>query len=407
MTNIAITGATGLVGRHLIFEIIQQNLHQLENIRLFILGRNNEKHSLEQRFTDIIASEGFSYWNLDPTEYDKIFCFLENQVKYIHTHLEAHIPIVDPSELAQIKETPIDYFFHLAALPDLRNTPATEQRVMQANFLGTKRLLELLAKCQIKEFDYIGTAFVCGKTSGKILPTYLNPTQDFNNPYEKSKLLAELAVKEFSQKHNIRCRYFRPGIVCGRLLHKPLGHAHKFDVFYEIFAFLYMEKLRILKSTDRFFETPVNLNLRLVFDPESSANIVPVDYLVKVLYQVCVQNPPDDHFHLVHEKNTNFQVFLDATLEVMNISGVQQVHEIPKDVSPIERLYHSRVGAIFNPYLNSKPKIFDTSNLQIVLQKGNLKCPPLSAENIKILMRYATQKKFGMDTHKILRRVKK
>jgi len=406
MINIAITGATGLLGRHLLFEIIKQHLSDLDNLNIFILGRHTTEQSLETRIVDIIASEGFSYWDIEPSEYDKVLNFIDNNLYYIHTHLEGQIPIADPSEYALLLDTPIDHFFHLAALPDLRNNATTEQRVMQANFYGTKRLLELVAKCHIKEFDYVGTAFVCGKTSGRIMPNYLNPVSAFNNPYEESKLLAERAVMEYSEQYGVRCRYFRPGIVCGRLLEKPAGHAHKFDVFYEIFAFLFMEKVRVMKTADRFFETPVSLDLRLVFDPSSGANIVPVDYLVKVMYQVCLQNPDDTHFHLVHEQNINFQKFLDATLTVMNISGVRQVTNVPTDITPTERLYHSRIGAIFNPYLNSKPKIFDTSNLQSILKNSGLTCPELTDDKVQTIMRYATNKQFGLDIEKIIRKVK-
>ena len=59
--RIAITGATGLLGRNLLFEILKNNLRNLDNLQIFILGRSHEGCSLNQRLSDIILNDGLEY----------------------------------------------------------------------------------------------------------------------------------------------------------------------------------------------------------------------------------------------------------------------------------------------------------------------------------------------------------
>ena len=52
--RIALTGVTGLLGRNLLFEFIRQHEHDLDNLEIFILGRNGrEKSLLVERSWDV------------------------------------------------------------------------------------------------------------------------------------------------------------------------------------------------------------------------------------------------------------------------------------------------------------------------------------------------------------------
>ena len=145
MATFALTGVTGLVGSHLLFEIIKQNVHQLNRTRILLLGRDEEEGSLRERVAEIFRQGGYSYLGdavYDPAE---LTHFLSHQVICIHFPLdrEEALPAADWQAL---RGTPIDFFFHLAALPDLRNRPETEVSVMNVNFAGTQRVLDLGAR---------------------------------------------------------------------------------------------------------------------------------------------------------------------------------------------------------------------------------------------------------------------
>lgn len=60
--RIVITGATGLIGRNLLFEIIKQNMAALDNWEIIILGRGKNEESLEKRISDIINLDGIDYF---------------------------------------------------------------------------------------------------------------------------------------------------------------------------------------------------------------------------------------------------------------------------------------------------------------------------------------------------------
>lgn len=393
-----------MVGSHLLFEIIKQNVHQLSRTRILLLGRDKgEGESLRERVAEIFRQGGYSY--LGDAVYDPagLAHFLHHQLVYIHLPLDREITL-PAAHWQALRETPIDFFFHLAALPDLRNRPETEANVMNVNFVGTQRVLDLVGRCEVKEFGFVSTAFVCGRHGGYLSPDFLNPAGEFNNPYEKSKMLAERTVREFATRSTVRCRVFRPSIVCGRLTEQPLGYVSKFDVFYQLFGFFYLLKARL--DGGRPGERITNLRLRAVFAPESSANFVPVDYLVKLLYQICRQNAEGDSFHLVHEKNSGFQDFLAAAAEEMGITGVDGVSEEPAQKTAEEQLYYGRLGGLFEAYLNAPPKIFDTRNEQSIIRQAGLHCPEMHSQNIKILIRYAMQQQFGLDLPKVLAKMR-
>ena len=403
MTTYALTGATGLVGSHLVFEIIKQNLDRLGQIRILVMGRPKAGKSLHERMVDLFKQSGYSY--LGPADYDpkELADFFKHGLVCLDLALDQPAGI-SPTALQTLRRYPVDYLFHLAALPDLRDRPETEAKVMEVNHTGTRRLLELVRSCEVKEFDYIGTAFVCGKLGGRITPDFLNPDAQFNNPYEESKLLAELAVREFAANSDVRCRLFRPSIVCGRLIEAPLGYVSKFDVFYQLFGFFHLLQNLLEGSNPKNGVT--DLQLRTVFAPDSSANFVPVDYLVKLLYQVCHQNAPGDSFHLVNEKNSRYRDFLSAAADEMGITGIREVDEVPFDQTFSEQLFYSRIGGLFEAYLNAPPKLFDTSNEQLVIQKAGLHCPEMDATAIRRLIRYAVGENFGMQMDKVIAKLK-
>jgi len=407
--RIAITGSTGLLGRHLFFEILKQRQAGKlpENLKIFLLGRSNAAQSFAERMRKAFQEEGLSYLGLTA---DAPLTLFEAHVHALEADLDTEKLLLSPEEdLKKLQEKPLDFFFHLAALPDLRNSPKTAEKVQKFNVEGTKNTLALLQDIEVKEFSYIGTAYICGTQSGKITPDFQNPADSFRNPYERSKRDGERLVRAYSQETGQRCRYFRPSIVCGRLLEQPLGHTHKFDVFYEIFGFFFAEKVRQLGSLKAAMTQPVHIPLRAAFAPGTTANIVPVDYLAKLLWAISVDEEAKDteSFHLVHPENVKLRDFLAASSEALHITGIEAVTEKPEVLNLTEKLYYSRAGELLTGYLTSEPVEFDCELPQKIGQKIGLHCPPMSDENIKTLMQYAMQKGFGLDFERLAKRFAK
>ena len=68
--RIAITGAAGLVGRTLLFEVIKQNMDHLQTLEVFILGRGNAGQSIERRMQDILLEDGAAYLSLGRDDWE-------------------------------------------------------------------------------------------------------------------------------------------------------------------------------------------------------------------------------------------------------------------------------------------------------------------------------------------------
>jgi len=394
--RVAITGATGLLGRNLLFEIIKQNLDNLDSLKIFILGRNKFGVNIRQRVRQILLDDGFSYLSLSGERAEEVNTRLEDVITCIEADLDEHKMDIRPGDLGQLKAAPIDLFFHVAALTDFRNAPNVIDALKRTNFHGTQQVLELASSLEVGEFCYVGTAYSCGETSGDIAPDLIDQSKKFRNPYEKTKLEAELLVRDLFRKTGKRCRYFRPSTICGRLIEPPLGAINKFDVFYSWAAFFLHMKLKRLGTWKDKYTDPVDLDLRICYSPDSGLNIVPADYAAKVMYQVCVQGDPGESYHLVNEQETPHSVYIPNMLKTLNIRGTKKTDRVPEEMNGLERFYYKTVGRVFTPYITSGPMLFSTKNLRKVLDRAGLSCPAVEDERFSLLMERAKERDFGV-----------
>lgn len=399
--RIAITGATGLVGRNLLLEIIKQNLDNLQDLHLLILGKGKNKRTLQQRIEDILLTEGPLYIGSDRLTKNDLLRLSRENVSYIELQLNRPDMGITDDEYRVLHQVPIDFFFHSAGVTDFRHAPEAVRVLETVNLHGTKLMTELTKTLKVGEFCYVSTAYACGKTYGDIQPDYVNLDQGFRNPYERIKLEAEIVVRAFQQQTGIKCRYFRPSTICGRLIEHELGATPKFDVFYLWAAFFLRWKMKLLNNGTAvdLFETPLEMDLRFWGNREGGLNIVPVDYVAKAMVEVCLQNAPGESFHLVGDQETMHLDYTAGILESLNISGPRFVDTEPTNLNRIESFYYKTVGKIFMPYAIQDPIYFLTDNLTAVTQKANLTCPPIDRENLEILLNYAKKHQFGLSVN--------
>jgi len=395
--RIAITGATGLLGRNLLFEIIKQNLSNLDNIEVLVLGRSKGNLTIEERMHQIIVEDGISYLSLNDKKIVKrVEEYYKNGIKYIHGDLDEEKLSIGEGDFKVLKNAPIDFFFHIAAFTDFRDTPNVVMALKRTNIYGTQQILDLIATINVKQLCYVSTAYACGEKSGIIEPDYIDFNQTFRNPYELTKLEAEILVRNFTRRTGIRCRYFRPSTICGRLIEQPLGAVNKFDVFYSWVAFFLRIKLKSIMSQKDKYITPIKMDMRICYNMKSGLNIVPADYAAKIMYQVCLQDDSGENYYLVNNNETPHSLYVPLMLETLNIGGARHVDRVPDDMNILEKLYYRTAGKVFTPYVTSEPMLFNTQNLTKVLSKSKISCPPIDKMNFKILMEYAKKSDFGI-----------
>lgn len=305
-------------------------------------------------------------------------------------------PDVD-SLVKAIGPKPIDGFFHIAALLDFRDANWVKEKLKISNVEGTRHVLKIAKALNIGAFAYVGSAYSCGNASGLLEPDHVNfaPVGGFRNPYEVTKLEAEVMVRDYAEKFRVPCYIFRPSTIAGRLMEPMLGSVPKFDVFYACAAFLLKVKVKKLGTPEERFVKRTSLEIRIQVNESSGLNIVPADFCAKAMIAAWRENHPGS-YHLANERETPHLLYCPAILNVLGIDGTLLVGEKPVDQNKLETLYYNTVGKIYTPYTICDPMLFDTSNLQPILDRAGLRCPPVDKDNFAVLMQYAANRDFGM-----------
>ena len=154
--------------------------------------------------------------------------------------------------------------YHLAALYDLS---VARDVAMRVNVQGTERVLHFAAQCpQLERLHYVSTCYVSGRHPGVFHESDLDVGQTFNNRYEETKYLAEVAVRRM-MRAGLPATIYRPSIVVGDSV---TGATQKYDGPYFAMQWLLRQK--------RVAIMPV------VGRPASTEfNIVPRDFVVDAI----------------------------------------------------------------------------------------------------------------------------
>jgi len=394
--RVAITGATGVLGRNLLFELIKRRISCLDSLEIFVLGRGNGAADGHSRVRRMILRDGLAYLAAGRGASREIMRFVEQRIRSVEADLNRPQLGVRREDRRCLGAAPIDYFFHSAALTDLRNTRAARQRLHAVNVEGTKHVLSLASSLEIREFCNVASAYCCGIATGGVPPDSVSVDQGFRNPYEESKLRGEIAVRQFAAKTGTRCRYFRPSVLCGRLIEQPLGAISKFGVFYAMGAFILRMKASMLPEGADVHREPVRLDMRGCCDLDGGLNVVPVDYAAKLMVELCLSDDPGESYHIVSDSDTAYRRLASVLLRSLNVTLGRISRHVPADRNRVERLYYRTVGGILTPYCVSAPMSFDTVSTEQAARKGRLRCPPLDEVGLNTLIAYALKQNFGL-----------
>jgi nucleoside-diphosphate-sugar epimerase len=376
----------------MLFELFAQQLPRLEDLDLLLLGRDKADTPLRERVKAEFAPMVPDYFS--PEQLARIHDFLDHRAHYIDIDLQQERLGLKDDDYRKLAAAPIDFFFHVAALTDFRDLPIVVETLRRTNVEGTRYILELVATLTVREFDYVSSAYTCGVTTGVIQPNYVNAHQAFRNPYEYSKLQAEIRARLFESRTGTRCRYFRPSTICGRLHTPPLGMTNKFDVFYAIGAFFLGVKLQSIPWEERYRQ-PLRLDFRALYSLAAGLNIVPVDFVAKAMLAVCFSDDAGSDYHLVNETETPHSLYVPMMLAALQVEGVTRVDTMPDNLNDVEAMYYARVGKIYTPYVTSAPILFNTDSIRPVLERAGLQCPTIDADRFRLLMHYAREHDFG------------
>lgn len=366
--NCLLTGATGIIGSHILFDWIRKALVEKTVDHLFLVIRGN-KLTAEQRLIAILTS------NSRPAFLNAFT--LEECLKKV-TVISIDLTSIKKADL---EEYHFDTVIHCAGSTNLLNTSESKEKSHTQNYLVTKNILQNLPN-KVDRFLYISTAYSFGIQNKKV-DDKINSYQvtNFRNPYEKSKYQSECYVKEVCEQKGIHAQILRPSIICGRLLDRPFFETPKFDVFYSWPIFLD-------KYAKQFKDT-----FRIWIDKQSGLNIVPVDFVSKaVLYAFL--HPEIKELNIVNPKQILHKDYVGSVLESFNINSYEYAEEKPENQSVFEQLYYKSIGSLFEKYISIPDLQFKPEQIIKLIEQLQLDITLGVHENFMNLINFSVEKKF-------------
>ncbi|MGH7169014.1 MAG: SDR family oxidoreductase [Gemmataceae bacterium] len=366
--SLLLTGATGLLGRYLLRDLLAAGR------RVGVLIRGDHQRSAAERLDELLAfaSESLGHQLPCPT-------LLEGDLRAPGLGLGT----AERSWLGREAETVI----HAAAY--VAYHPAPEGEPWETNVNGTYRLLDLCRSLGVTEVHHVSTAFLCGDRRGTVYEHELDIGEGSGNAYEQSKFAAEQSLHDFA---GIRATIYRPSIIVGD---SRTGYTSTYHHFY-----------RFLELAVRLFGrtgvSPVGpkararrLTLRLPLSGNERQNVVPVDWVSRALIELVGQ--PRWHgqtYHLVNPRSVPIREATAITEELLQFEGIQWVGEkgLP-DPTSVEQMVLEQFQDYWS-YLRNDVT-FDCRNTLEALPK--LPPPAFDRELVARLLHFAQNDGWGRE----------
>ena len=335
MKKVLITGITGLVGSSFAVNVLKRD----KELQFLSIARGKNGISARDRVIDTIKEQ---------CEFDGTPELFENLIDRIDV-LEGDIS--DPMHLAMSPMLQgIESIFHCAA--DVNLGLDSDGQTFNVNFNGTKALLKIANELKVNSFHYVSTAYVAGKTTGRIMEGP-SPAKEWNNAYEHSKFESEKRVRASGIPFTI----YRPSIIVGR---RQDGRIRKPLAFYFILEFLAVLKERLCAKKHHVPSAIVDMSLRMQTYPSDTVFFVPIDYVSEVTTDLFFMPCENKTYHITGNSpisTKQIEKAIEQTLKVKNIRIVEHVPDMTMD----EKLLHRFLGE-FLPYFGLKT-LFDVSNV--------------------------------------------
>lgn len=351
-----LTGATGLIGHHVLARLLAQGQHAAVLLR----GGVSDLPRLQTLLRP---------FGIDAVE-----------------HVRAGALIIVQGDVCGAIATPpigcaLTGILHIAACTRFEADRAGDP--YRTNVRGTINLLEWAAAHGIGDVHLVSTAYVCGRCRSRIVrETISDDGVDFHNDYERSKWTAERLCRDWcGLDARRRLTVMRPSIVVGEF---ATGRTIKFSGFY--LTLRAAEAVARLQRQDGASTERV----RLRGCGDGRQNIVPVDYVAAMI--AAIVNDSDSRgrvHHLVHPNPPTNRAIARAIEEHLNMrctefAGSGEAGERNR----LERVF-DRLASTVEPYIFDTPN-FDRRCAQAVERRAAITCPDFDHAALLRLCEFAT-----------------
>lgn len=253
------------------------------------------------------------------------------------------------------------------------------------NLKGFRTILDLCERARIRNFHHVSTAYVAG-SKRHFLETDCNVGQKFRNDYEKSKILAEEAARNFGFDS---LTVYRPSIVVGD---SRSGYSATFSGIYAVLKMVHtlVCRLPLGATSARFALKAVGMN------GSETKNLVPIDWVAEVFSHIFSHEEfHGKTYHLTNPKPLRSKEIAQTIQTVVERYALAPIQEKTETNQCDEKWFSGNlVGQmkLFRDYLGLDPQ-FDSKNTQEVAP--HLPCPEVNAELLRFLFHCAIESRFG------------
>jgi nucleoside-diphosphate-sugar epimerase len=377
---IALTGATGFLGSHLMNALLR------EGYNIIALGRPTKDESLNQRILKLLKWFGNGHYT--------------DKLEILEIDLLKPMLGLSTTEYSLLCSK-TDHIIHCAS--DTSFSERRRERVFEFNVRNLSGLLEFASRSHTQFFHYISTAYVAG-INGSSCKEKLSTATEFTNVYEESKSMAEQVINDYCRKNSIPLTLIRPTIVYGD---SQTGRTLRFNALYHPIR-------SVLNIRDIYLNDLLNhggkrshnhgihldhkgylfLPIRIYLSKKGGINLIPVDYFVTAVKKIITNSKSVGIYHLSNPKPAMLVDIVAYNEKFMKVKGIEVFYGKPKEFhprNPAEELFDRFIGP-YQPYLSDE-RIFESTNTE--LATGNLYPSEFTFQIFRKCMEYALKVEWG------------
>ena len=326
--SILITGGTGILGSWILALALDRGLAPV------VLMRDATMEQARQRLAAVLALPGLEH------RLDEITIMLGDT---------CHPDLGLSAAQRQSLRADLGMVIHCAA--SISFNPKKDFELQQANVDGLCHMMALLEDTDIPLY-HVSTAYVAGMHSGRVLESEILDTP-CKNTYERTKREAECIFRDALASGRMRGAIFRPSVIVGA---SRGGLISQFHNFYSI--------LRMVDVIERG-QLPAGESLRLQGNPESTLNLIPVDWVAEALWCIVDRDGASGQtYHLTNSNPCKLRELNEWATRTLRPAGSQMGFQsrLDGEVTRAEEVANASLS-LYRAYLQDEP-IFDRSPLR-------------------------------------------
>ena len=364
-----LTGATGYLGCHLAYGLLQRGS------RVMALVRGEEEETAVSRLQSAILQVNPTA----PPDFSRLVVVLGDVE-------ETAVSLIN--KVRDQASQPIDEVWHCVAT--FKYQEQERDYIQAINIGGVKNILGFVRGVNLAEpprYFHVSTAYSSGRDCLVVPEAIVSNGSDtgFRSLYEWSKHEGEKVVAQAQHRYQLDVTILRPAIIIGSETTQVFNHS----AYYQVISALYRVR-RHLENRQKNFDGTVNT--RLVGDPQTTLNLVPVDYVVNTMLQLAQQpelaTPLLKIFNIVNEEPPTMGLVHQVLCETLAIRGLTLVPFAQFDMAEASRVERAlaRNVAFQMPYMHEEIR-FSTANLRQVLPFTMWPAPQVDARFLTTINR--------------------